>query len=43
MTLEETRQNGESYFKQASKVLSPKNVKIVYNSEWLGKMNFEKS
>lgn len=41
MTLEETRQNGESYFKQASKVLSPKNVKIVYNSEWLGKMNFE--
>jgi tyrosyl-tRNA synthetase len=41
MTLEETRQNGESYFKQASKILSTKNVKIIYNSEWLGKMNFE--
>jgi len=41
MTLEETRQNGESYFKQASKILSANNVKIVYNSEWLGKMSFE--
>jgi len=41
MTLEETRQNGESYFNQASKILSKKNVKIVYNSDWLGKMKFE--
>lgn len=41
MTLEETRQNGESYFNQAAKILSKKNVKIVYNSEWLGKMKFE--
>ena len=41
MTLPETRQNGESYFQQALKILSEKNVKIVYNSEWLGKMNFE--
>lgn len=41
MSLEETRQNGESYFKQASKILSTKNVKIIYNSEWLGKMKFE--
>jgi tyrosyl-tRNA synthetase len=41
MTLEATRQNGESYFKQASKILSAENVRIVYNSEWLGKMSFE--
>ncbi len=41
ISLEETRQNGESYFKQASKILSKKNVKIVYNSDWLGKMKFE--
>ncbi len=41
MTLQETRQNGETYFQQASKILSPKNLRIVYNSEWLGKMSFE--
>jgi len=41
MTLEETRQNGESYFQQASKILSSSNLKIMYNSEWLGKMKFE--
>ncbi len=41
MTLEETRRNGESYFQQASKILSSTNLKIMYNSEWLGKMTFE--
>ena len=41
MTLEETRLNGESYFQQASRILSKDNLKIVYNSEWLGKMSFE--
>ncbi len=41
MTLEETRQNGESYFRQASKILADKNLNIVYNSDWLGKMKFE--
>ncbi|MCL5020691.1 MAG: tyrosine--tRNA ligase [Bacteroidetes bacterium] len=41
MTLEETRRNGETYFEQASRILSKDNLKIVYNSEWLGKMNFE--
>lgn len=41
MTLEETRENGETYFHQASRILSSTNLKIVYNSEWLGKMNFE--
>lgn len=40
LTLEETRKNGQSYFEQATKILSTKNVKMLYNSEWLGKMNF---
>lgn len=41
LTLEETRKNGQSYFEQASKVLEGEKTKIVYNSEWLGSMNFE--
>ncbi len=41
MTLQETRLNGETYFQQASKILSSKNLNILYNSQWLGKMNFE--
>lgn len=41
LTLEATRINGESYFEQASKILSKEKTKIVYNSEWLGKMSFE--
>ena len=41
LTLEETRINGKSYFEQASKILDKEKTKIVYNSEWLSKMNFE--
>lgn len=41
LSLEETRKNGQSYFEQASKILDREKTKIVYNSEWLGKMNFE--
>lgn len=41
LTLRETRRNGRTYFKQAKKILSPKRVRMQYNSEWLGKMNFE--
>ena len=41
MTLEETRRNGETYFQQASKILSRENLQIVHNSDWLGKMSFE--
>ncbi len=41
LTLEETRENGRSYFEQASKVLDADKVQIVYNSDWLGKMTFE--
>jgi len=41
LTLDETRQNGNSYFEQASKILDKEKTKIVYNSQWLGKMTFE--
>jgi len=40
LTLEETRTNGQSYFEQASKILSKNRVSIRYNSEWLGTMAF---
>ncbi len=40
LSLEETRRNGQSYFDQATKILSKENIEIKYNSEWLAKMNF---
>ncbi len=40
LSIEETRINGKTYFDQASKILSDKNLEIRYNSEWLEKMNF---
>lgn len=40
LTLEETRVNGQSYVEQATHVLSKDRLKLVYNSEWLGKMSF---
>ncbi|MFH0992545.1 MAG: tyrosine--tRNA ligase [bacterium] len=40
LSLEETHQNGQSYFEQATKILSTKNVRMEYNSTWLGKMSF---
>ena len=41
LTLKETRINGESYFNQATKILNREKTRMVYNSEWLGEMNFE--
>ena len=41
LSFEEARENGKSYFEQASKILHKEKTKIVYNSEWLGKMSFE--
>lgn len=41
LTLEETRKNGQSYFEQASKILIKEKTEIVYNSDWLARMNFE--
>jgi len=40
LSLEETRQNGQSYFEQATKILSTKKIRMLYNSEWLGKLSF---
>jgi tyrosyl-tRNA synthetase len=40
LTLAETRQNGQSYFEQATKILSSKQVTMQYNSDWLDKMSF---
>ncbi len=41
LSLDETRRNGQTYFEQATKILSAKKVKMLYNSEWLGSMSFE--
>ena len=41
LSFEETRKNGETYFKQVAKILDPSKIKIAYNSEWLSKMSFE--
>lgn len=41
LTLEETRENGQTYLNQAEKVLAPERLRMVYNSEWLGTMSFQ--
>ena len=35
------KRGGETYFKQVTKILDKEKTKIVYNSEWLNKMNFK--
>ena len=40
LTAEEARENGKSYFEQASKILDPEKTTICYNSDWLGTMGF---
>jgi tyrosyl-tRNA synthetase len=40
LTEEEIKTNAETYLQQASKVLDVDKTTIVYNSEWLGNMNF---
>jgi tyrosyl-tRNA synthetase len=40
LTMEEAKENAKSYWEQARKILHPEKTKIVYNSEWLGKMSF---
>ncbi|MBI45752.1 MAG: tyrosine--tRNA ligase [Candidatus Marinimicrobia bacterium] len=34
--------NADTYIKQASKILDVKKLRVVYNSEWLSKLNFSK-
>ncbi|PID60796.1 MAG: tyrosine--tRNA ligase [Ignavibacteriae bacterium] len=41
LTFEEAKANAVSYWEQAKKILDPEKTKIVHNSEWLQKMNFE--
>jgi tyrosyl-tRNA synthetase len=40
LTLEQSRENGRSYFEQATKILDAEKTRIVYNSEWLNEMSF---
>ncbi len=40
LTFEQTRENGQSYFEQVTKILDKDKTKITYNSQWLSKMNF---
>lgn len=40
LSLEETRRNGQTYFEQATKILSSQRIQMFYNSEWLAKMSF---
>lgn len=41
LTPEEIKANAETYLEQATKILDPDSTTIVYNSEWLGDMNFQ--
>jgi len=41
LTLEETRENGQTYVSQASKVLDISRTEVVYNSAWLDAMSFK--
>ncbi|MEC8706173.1 MAG: tyrosine--tRNA ligase [Candidatus Neomarinimicrobiota bacterium] len=40
LTLEETKINAESYINQAGQILDLEKLEIVYNSDWLNKMDF---
>jgi len=40
LTLEETKENAKSYIDQATIILSENNLEVVYNSDWLSKLNF---
>lgn len=39
LTFKETREYGKTYFEQASRILDKKRTKILYNSEWLSKID----
>ena len=41
LTFEETRKSAKTYLEQASKILDKDKTKILFNSEWLSKMDFE--
>src|SRR5512133_470275 len=39
LTREDVLQNAESYKEQVFKILDPQRTKVVFNSEWLGKLD----
>ncbi|MBS1492072.1 MAG: tyrosine--tRNA ligase [Bacteroidetes bacterium] len=41
LTHEEAIENGKSYYEQATKILDKNKTKIVYNSEWLSKLDLK--
>lgn len=41
LTYEETRKNAQTYFDQVVKILDPIKTNIVFNSEWLSKLDFK--
>lgn len=41
LTYEQARKSGETYLKQVTKILDKEKTKIVYNSEWLSKLDFK--
>lgn len=40
LSMDEIMENAKTYFDQASRILDAEKTEIVYNSKWLGKMNF---
>ena len=40
LTFEQTRKSAETYLEQATKILDKDKTRIVFNSEWLSKLNF---
>ncbi len=40
LTEEEVKKNAETYKKQVFKILNPEKTKVVFNSQWLGKLSF---
>ncbi len=40
LTQEEVEHNAQTYAEQAFKILDPEKTKIVYNADWLSKLNF---
>lgn len=41
LTFEETREYGKTYFEQAGKILDINKAEILYNSEWLSKLDLK--
>ncbi len=40
LTMEQTREHGQTYYDQATRILDAEKTDIVYNSEWLDEMSF---